>query len=279
MRSCTRGGAERDDDERCRRGRADALSEDVDEPELLRVVAAAERSSEHPLAQAIVAGVEDRGLAPPQASEFDSATGRGVRATVDGRHLLIGTRRLLGEEGIDSAPLEAPAQRLETEGKTAILVALDGEPAGVIAATATREGCLARSGSVSGWASSSRRTLVEPDHQLLAGIEAAQVALLGRPIVLPSLSLGALPMKHLLGFVMEAFESFHQVVDRHGQLEALAALILAPADVLQQLEVFAELQAEPCHGGELLVPLQRVEEVAYGAKVVADQLVPKTEAI
>ena len=109
----------------------------VEEAELLRVVAAAERSSEHPLAQAIVAGAEDRGLAPPKASEFDSATGRGVRATVDGRHLLIGTRRLLGEEGIDSAPLEAPAQRLEAEGKTAILVALDGEPAGVIAVADT----------------------------------------------------------------------------------------------------------------------------------------------
>jgi hypothetical protein len=59
-----------------------------------------------------------------------------------------------------------------------------------------------------------------------------------------------LSLKHLLGFVMEAFEQFGQVMDRHGQLEALAVLILAPADLLQQLEVFAELQAEPCGGGE-----------------------------
>jgi P-type Cu+ transporter len=109
----------------------------VEEAELLRLVAAAERSSEHPLARAIVEAAERRGLSHLNVAEFDSATGRGVRATVEGRRLLVGTRRLLDEEGIDFAPLEGAAERLEAEGKTAILVALDGAPAGVIAVADT----------------------------------------------------------------------------------------------------------------------------------------------
>jgi P-type Cu+ transporter len=109
----------------------------VEEAELLSLVAAAERSSEHPLARAVVEAAEERGLSQPEAAEFDSATGRGVRATVEGRRLLVGTRRLLQEDRIDPAPLEVTAERLEAEGKTAILVALDGAPAGVIAVADT----------------------------------------------------------------------------------------------------------------------------------------------
>jgi Cu+-exporting ATPase len=107
------------------------------EEELLRLVAAAERSSEHPLGSAIVAAAEERGASLPEPTEFDSVTGRGLRALIEGRHLLVGTRRLLGEEGIDPEPLEAEARRLETEGKTAILAALDGRPAGVLAVADT----------------------------------------------------------------------------------------------------------------------------------------------
>jgi Cu+-exporting ATPase len=107
------------------------------EGELLRLVAAAERSSEHPLGAAIVAAAEGRGIPLPEAAEFDSVTGRGLRAQVEDRRLLVGTRRLLREEGIDSEPLEAEARRLEGEGKTAILAALDGRPRGVLAVADT----------------------------------------------------------------------------------------------------------------------------------------------
>ncbi len=107
------------------------------EDELLRLVAAAERSSEHPLGTAIVAAAEERGVSLPDPAEFDSVTGRGLRALVEDRQLLVGTRRLLREEGIDPGPLEAEAQRLEAEGKTAILAALDGSPTGVFAVADT----------------------------------------------------------------------------------------------------------------------------------------------
>ena len=113
-----------------------ALGE-LGEDELLPLVASAERSSEHPLGEAVVAGAEQRGLSLSEATEFDSVTGRGLRATVENRPLLAGTRRLLGEDGVDPAPLEADAQRLEAEGKTAILVAIDGRPAGVLAVADT----------------------------------------------------------------------------------------------------------------------------------------------
>jgi Cu+-exporting ATPase len=107
------------------------------EDELVRLVASAERSSEHPLGQAIVAAAEQRGLVSSEPSEFDSITGRGLRAQVEGRRLLVGTRRLLQEEGIDPNPLEGEAQRLEAEGKTAIFAALDDRPAGVLAVADT----------------------------------------------------------------------------------------------------------------------------------------------
>jgi hypothetical protein len=70
-----------------------------------------------------------------------------------------------------------------------------------------------------------------------------------------------------------AFEQFRQVVWRHGQLELIADLLRLPADVVEQAEVFAELQAEALGGGEVLVLLQRDPDVADPAEVVADQLV------
>jgi P-type Cu+ transporter len=109
----------------------------IGEDELLKLTAAAERSSEHPLAGAIVAGAEVRGLTGAEHEAFESVTGGGVRAAVGGRELLVGTRRLLGEEGIETSELERAATALEAEGKTAILVAVDGRPAGVIAVADT----------------------------------------------------------------------------------------------------------------------------------------------
>ncbi|GAA5025393.1 heavy metal translocating P-type ATPase [Streptomyces siamensis] len=109
----------------------------VDETRLLRLVAGAEADSEHPLAQAIVAGVRDRGLRPPAATGFDSVTGKGVQATVDGHPVLVGTARLLGDVGIDTTGLTPVAEALSGEGKTPVLVAVDGRPAGVLAVADT----------------------------------------------------------------------------------------------------------------------------------------------
>jgi len=105
--------------------------------ELLELIASAEQSSEHPLAQAIVTGASERGLSLSAPSEFDSVTGKGVRAQVAGRSLLIGTRRLLSEAGLDTTALGEMAARFEAEGKTAMLAAVDGTPAGVVAVADT----------------------------------------------------------------------------------------------------------------------------------------------
>ena len=107
------------------------------EADLLTLVAAAETDSEHPLAAAIVAGARERGLPLPAATGFQSVTGKGVHATVDGRQVLVGTGRLLADAGIDTAPLEAVAGELSTQGKTPVLAAIDGRPAGVLAVADT----------------------------------------------------------------------------------------------------------------------------------------------
>jgi Cu+-exporting ATPase len=105
--------------------------------DLLRLVASAERSSEHPLGAAIVAGATERQLEVPEPAEFDSITGQGIRATVDGRQVLVGNRRLLSAAGLDPSELDADMDRLSADGKTPMLVAVDGEPAGVVAVADT----------------------------------------------------------------------------------------------------------------------------------------------
>jgi Cu+-exporting ATPase len=107
------------------------------ESEFVRLIASAERSSEHPLGQAIVGGAEERGISLAEPSQFDSVTGRGIEARVDGRSVLVGTRQLLAERGVDVAALEEHAERLSEQGKTAIYAAVDGEPAGVVAVADT----------------------------------------------------------------------------------------------------------------------------------------------
>jgi len=110
---------------------------EVDEGELLLLVASAERSSEHPLAQAIVAGATNRDLTLVEPTKFDSVTGKGVRAVVDGHALLIGNQRLLADADIDTTSLEGDLERLAAEGKTPMLVALDGRPGGIVAVADT----------------------------------------------------------------------------------------------------------------------------------------------
>jgi Cu2+-exporting ATPase len=107
------------------------------EDELLRLVASAERGSEHPLAEAIVNGARGRGLALADAAQFDSVAGHGIRATVAGRALLIGNVKLMRDQGVDASALEARAAALATAGKTPMFIAVDGQAAGLVAVADT----------------------------------------------------------------------------------------------------------------------------------------------
>ncbi len=104
-----------------------------DEAELLRLAASVERSSEHPLAAAIVAAAQARKISLKPATDFEAPTGKGARATVEGRRVVIGNARFLQEAGIDVAALKGSAEDLRREGATAIFVGVDGKAAGVIA--------------------------------------------------------------------------------------------------------------------------------------------------
>ncbi len=105
---------------------------DFDADYLLTLVASAERESEHPLASAILEGANTKGLALSKIEEFNSLTGRGVRALVDNNNVLVGNKQLLDDNGIDSSALVEVANRLSGEGKTPMLVALNGKAAGVV---------------------------------------------------------------------------------------------------------------------------------------------------
>ncbi len=104
------------------------------EAELLRLAASLEQGSEHPLAAAIVAGARDRGLVLAPASGFESVTGQGVRGTIDGRKVLLGNESLLEAAGVAATALAVRAESLRAEGQTVMLVAIDGQLAGLIGA-------------------------------------------------------------------------------------------------------------------------------------------------
>ena len=113
----------------------DVVAEGVAEGDLLRLAGAAEARSGHPLAQAVLDELDRRGLsARSEIDEFENIVGHGVRATVDGRHVLVGAARLLERFNVPLGPLEQAANRLIDEGKTVILVAVEGRAEGVIAA-------------------------------------------------------------------------------------------------------------------------------------------------
>ncbi len=105
----------------------------IAEPDLLRLTASLERSSEHPLAAAIVRAANDKALTLAQAENFDSPIGKGVTGTVEGRALVIGNQRIMTDAGIDTAPLDAAADEMRADGATAIFVGIDGKAAGIIA--------------------------------------------------------------------------------------------------------------------------------------------------
>jgi Cu+-exporting ATPase len=104
---------------------------------ILRWAASAERGSEHPLGRAIVARAKADGGSLEEPQAFQAVRGKGVEATVDGRRVLVGSRRLMEERDIDPAPLEEALRRLEDEAKTAMLVAVGDELVGAIAVADT----------------------------------------------------------------------------------------------------------------------------------------------
>jgi Cu+-exporting ATPase len=106
-----------------------------------QLAASAERGSEHPLGKAIVRAAQEYGLALSEPERFEAVAGQGVMATVDGRRVLVGSMRLLAEQGVSLRNLDGAQMRLEAEAKTAMLVAVDGEAVGLIGVADTlREG-------------------------------------------------------------------------------------------------------------------------------------------
>ena len=103
------------------------------ETELLRLAAGVERASEHPLAQAVLAAANERGLAIPEVSEFDSPVGRGVHGLVEGHTVALGSATFMASRNLDPSPLANQADRLRQGGATAIFVAVDDTVAGVLA--------------------------------------------------------------------------------------------------------------------------------------------------
>jgi P-type Cu+ transporter len=102
------------------------------EDDILRLAAAVERASEHPLAAAIVAGAEAKGLPLPEVGRFRSFTGKGVTALVEGRTIAVGNQKLLEELDIDPLSLVERADELRREGQTVVALAVDGEAAGLL---------------------------------------------------------------------------------------------------------------------------------------------------
>lgn len=110
---------------------------DGEEAEFLRLVGAAEKNSEHPLAEAIVDGVKAKNIDLPDTDSFEAIPGYGIKAVVEGRDVLIGTRRLMDKFEVDATKAYDEMSGLEESGKTAMLVAIDHEYAGMVAVADT----------------------------------------------------------------------------------------------------------------------------------------------
>jgi len=108
-----------------------------DEADLLRLVGAAEKNSEHPLAEAIVSGIRERGIDIPEPQSFEAIPGYGIMTVVEGKEVLVGTRRLMEKYDLDASHAYEQMAHLEETGKTAMLVAIDRQYAGVVAVADT----------------------------------------------------------------------------------------------------------------------------------------------
>lgn len=102
------------------------------EEEVLRIAASLERGSEHPLAEAIVSGAEERGLSLAKAEDFDAVTGKGVKGSVDGKSVALGNAKLLADLGIDAAGFSEAADARREEGETVMFVVIGEAVAGLV---------------------------------------------------------------------------------------------------------------------------------------------------
>jgi len=107
------------------------------EEEVLRMAAIAEKGSEHPLGEAIVKGAAARNIEVPDAGSFKAIPGHGVEAGFSGKRILLGTRKLMADNGIDVTHLNASMEKMENEGKTAMLIGVDKEAIGIVAVADT----------------------------------------------------------------------------------------------------------------------------------------------
>jgi Cu+-exporting ATPase len=103
------------------------------EADILRLAASVERSSEHPLAEAIVRAAKERNLSLGKATDFDSPTGKGVTGKVEDKTVLLGSAAFLKSSGVETQPLDAQAERFRGDGATVINIAIDGRLAGIFA--------------------------------------------------------------------------------------------------------------------------------------------------
>jgi Cu+-exporting ATPase len=110
---------------------------DFTEKDVLTYAGSAEKASEHPLAEAIVNRAQETKTKLAETENFEALPGRGIKCTVKGRKVLLGNRKLMQEENIQTTQIETDMEKLENEGKTAMILAVDGEPAGIIAAMDT----------------------------------------------------------------------------------------------------------------------------------------------
>ncbi|KAB7705547.1 heavy metal translocating P-type ATPase [Bacillus aerolatus] len=113
------------------------LAEGISETRFLQLVGTAEKNSEHPLAEAIVDGVKEKGIELGVSEEFEAVPGFGIQSKVEGRELLIGTRKLMAKEKVNVEAQLNSMEQLEKQGKTAMLVAIDNKFAGIIAVADT----------------------------------------------------------------------------------------------------------------------------------------------
>jgi Cu+-exporting ATPase len=107
-------------------------AEGFSETDLLRLAAALERGSEHPLARAVLEGAQQRGVAPTEAREFRSLTGKGVVGVVEGRRAALGNPALMAEQGADVSAVQTRLEELRGQGQTVVLLAADGRLAGLL---------------------------------------------------------------------------------------------------------------------------------------------------
>ncbi len=107
---------------------------------VLRFAASAERGSEHPIGKAIIAKAQDSGVSISEPSGFEAVPGHGIKAKVDGKRIVLGNRALMAQASIEIGPVEEELRRLEANGKTAMILAVDGKLAGLVAVADTLKG-------------------------------------------------------------------------------------------------------------------------------------------